>query len=288
METKISVEDLFKSYGNNHVLKGISFGVEQGEIFALLGANGAGKTTTLECMEGIRKCDSGKIEIKGKTGVQLQSSSLPQNIKSMEAIRLFAKWHSSDIDNDYLARLGVVELKNKQYHQLSTGQKRRLHLALAMIGDPDIVFLDEPTAGLDVEGRISLHDEIRALQERGKTIIMASHDMAEVEELCNRIAILRDGNIAFIGTASELTQHIQGIKRVHIRLSLPVVFERLKYAKYIDDKQGYLVFQVEQLEDGIAELAALVKKGKSSIRDLKIEHPSLEQRFIDIAKGDKQ
>ena len=209
---------MIKSYGSNQVLKGISFSVEKGEIFALLGANGAGKTTTLECMEGIRKYDSGIIDIKGDIGVQLQSSSLPQNIKAYEAIKLFARWNGSEIDNDYLDRLGVLELKNKQYHEMSAGQKRRLHLALAMIGDPDIVFLDEPTAGLDVEGRISLHNEIRELQAQGKTIIMASHDMAEVEELCDRIAILRDGGIAFIGTAVELTQHIDGIKRVHVLL----------------------------------------------------------------------
>ncbi len=156
----IQITDLKKSYGNNIVLKGLAFQIKQGEIFALLGINGAGKTTALECIEGLKKYDSGKITVKGKMGIQLQSSSLPSHIKPMEAIKLFAKWNKSRIDFSMLDTLGIKEIEQKQYIQLSTGQKRRLHLALALISNPDIIFLDEPTAGLDVEGRLSLHDLI--------------------------------------------------------------------------------------------------------------------------------
>jgi ABC-2 type transport system ATP-binding protein len=210
MNAVIQVSNLSKKYGRNTVIKAISFNVGAGEIFALLGANGAGKTTTLECMEGIRKYDGGSIHVSGKMGVQLQSSSLPAGIKGMEAMRLFSKWSKVDVSPSLISAFGIDELRNKQYKDMSTGQKRRLHLALAHIGNPDIIFLDEPTAGLDVEGRVSFHDEIRKLKKQGKTIVMASHDMAEVESLCDRIVILKDGEIAFNGTASDLTkQNVQ-------------------------------------------------------------------------------
>lgn len=284
MNTVINVENLKKSYGQNHVLKGISFSVEKGEVFALLGTNGAGKTTALECLEGIRNYDDGIITIQGKVGVQLQSSSLTKNIKVMEAIRLFTKWNGVAIDMKYLERLGVAPLKNKRYGELSTGQKRRLHLVLAMIGNPDIVFLDEPTAGLDVEGRVTLHDEIRLMKSQGKTIIMASHDMAEVEELCDRIAILKDGEIAFIGTANELTEHIQGVHRIQIRFSAPLEVAKLIYSIHKSEERGYFIFETESLEDSLLELASLAKKQSILIRDIKIENTTLEQRFIDIAR----
>lgn len=184
MNRAIQVSGLRKSYGSHAVLKGLDLQIEKGEIFSLLGVNGAGKTTTLECIEGLRKYDSGTIIVNGKTGIQLQSSSLPAHIKPMEAVKLFAKWNRAKIDCSMLNALGIKEIEKKQYAQLSTGQKRRLHLALALISNPDIIFLDEPTAGLDVEGRLSLHEQIRKLKSQGKTIVLASHDMAEVETLC--------------------------------------------------------------------------------------------------------
>lgn len=193
MNEAIIINNLKKSYGTNIVLNGLDFCVQQGEIFALLGINGAGKTTSLECIEGLRKYDSGNITINGKMGIQLQSASLPEHIKPLEAIKLFAKWNKTTLDKATLDALGIYEFMKKEYYQLSTGQKRRLHLALALTRNPDILFLDEPTAGLDVEGRLSLHEQIRQLKAMGKTIILASHDMTEVENLCDRIAILSGG-----------------------------------------------------------------------------------------------
>ncbi|MDE6690933.1 MAG: ABC transporter ATP-binding protein [Clostridia bacterium] len=205
MDNIIEIKDLRKSYGANAVLKGINLTVRSGEIMALLGVNGAGKTTTLECVEGLRSYDSGTVTVNGKIGIQLQSSALPAHIKPMEAVKLFAKWHKTALDGDMLKALGIDGLTKKKYADLSTGQKRRLHLALALIGNPDIIILDEPTAGLDVEGRVSLHEQIRALKSQGKTIILATHDMAEVEDLCDRIAVLTDGEIVFVGTVDEFT-----------------------------------------------------------------------------------
>ena len=160
MSEAIKISSLTKSYGTHIVLNGLDFCIHQGEIFALLGVNGAGKTTSLECIEGLRKYDSGSIIINGIMGIQLQSASLPEHIKPLEAVKLFAKWNKASPDKKTLDALGIYEFAKKQYCQLSTGQKRRLHLALALTRNPDILFLDEPTAGLDVEGRLSLHEQI--------------------------------------------------------------------------------------------------------------------------------
>lgn len=284
MSVAIEVDSLTKSYGTNNVIKGISFTVNHGEIFGLLGINGAGKTTTLECIEGIRKYDSGNIMVEGRVGVQLQSSSLPPNIRAIEAINLFSKWNKVPVDLDSIFAFGLDGLKKKQYKEMSTGQKRRLHLALAMIGNPDIIFLDEPTAGLDVEGRVSLHNEIRKMKQQGKTIIMASHDMAEVESLCDRIAILRNGTIAFYGTASELTLEIGEQSRIYIKTSAPIKIQKLNESCYEGEEHGYLLFNSKSIGNALMELLTIAKQQQITIFDVKIERATLEQRFMDIVK----
>jgi ABC-2 type transport system ATP-binding protein len=283
MNNVIEVSNLIKKYGENTVIDAISFNVNKGEIFGLLGANGAGKTTTLECIEKLRSYNSGTIQVNGKIGVQLQSSSLPENITVLEAFKLFCKWNNANEDLELLNKLGMKDLKNKQYASMSTGQKRRLHLALALIGSPDIIFLDEPTAGVDVEGRVALHDEIRNLKANGKTIIMASHDMAEVEELCDRIAILKTGKIAFIGTPIELTS-IYLEEKVYIKTSEKIEIQEFKYSKYIELKEEYYVFKTDTISDSLLELLTYLKENNNKVLDLKIERESLEHRFIQIAK----
>lgn len=241
--------------------------IEKGEIFALLGVNGAGKTTMLECIEGLREYDSGTIVVDGKMGIQLQSSSLPAHIKPMEAVKLFAKWNRTKMDDTILNGLGVKEMGKKQYSQLSTGQKRRLHLALALIGNPDIIFLDEPTAGLDIEARLLLHKQIRMLKSQGKTIILASHDMGEVETLCDRIAILNNGNIVFCGTASELTNQIGK-----------------KYFIHLKTEQGDSTFETDHIEDTLISLLGDLKQKKIHVLDIKVDRGTLEQHFIEMAR----
>ncbi len=270
MSIAVRVNNLVKNYGANSVIKGISFEVRQGEIFAFLGTNGAGKTTTLECIEGLRGYDSGKIDISGKVGVQLQSASLPANIKAIEAIRLFSKWNRSGVDTHLLTAFGIDEIKNKQYKDMSVGQKRRLHLALALIGNPDIIILDEPTAGLDVEGRVALHEEIRKLKAAGKTIIMASHDMAEVESLCDRIAILKDGKLAFMGTAGELTAHIGVSCTIHIKT-----------------EKGVNTFTSDNITETLLTELSRYKQEHITVLDVKVEKATLEERFIAIARGNE-
>lgn len=266
MRDAIQVRGLTKSYGGCRVLKECSLQVGAGEIFALLGVNGAGKTTLLECMEGLRKYDAGSVETKGKAGVQLQSSSLPAHMKPIEAARLFAKWNKTEIDGQLLEALGVREFAKTQYAKLSTGQKRRLHLALALTGNPDILFLDEPTAGLDVEGRAFLHRQIRQLKAQGKTILLASHDMAEVEDLCDRIAILSQGEILFSGTVAELNAKAGK-----------------QYVIQIETSQGKQKIEAQHIGDSLLSLLTEYKEKGISVLDIQIHRGTLEQHFLKIA-----
>ena len=167
-----------------------------------------------------------------------------------------------------LASLGIQELAKKQYADLSTGQKRRLHLALALISDPDIIFLDEPTAGLDVEGRSSLHDQIRKLKAQGKTIVLASHDMAEVESLCDRIAILNDGNLAYLGTVAQLTAKIGK-----------------RYAIRITTGRGAETYHSDHIAETLLELLEELKRQGIAVLDIEIDRGTLEQDFLEIARG---
>jgi ABC-2 type transport system ATP-binding protein len=269
MNEAIKISNLTKSYGTHAVLKGLNFCVQQGEIFGLLGINGAGKTTSLECIEGLRKYDSGNITINGIMGIQLQSASLPKYMKALEAVKLFAKWNKTSLDRATLDTLGIYELAKKPYYQLSTGQKRRLHLALALTRNPDILFLDEPTAGLDVEGQISLHEQIRQLKSIGKTIILSSHDMAEVENLCDRIAILSGGKIAFIGTVEQLFETIGK----HYNIT-------------IQTDNGAEKYESENIGNFLLSLLVQYKEKGETITDIKIDRGSLEQHFIKIARGE--
>ncbi len=263
----ICVRNLSKRYGDRTVLHGVNFQVEHGEIFALLGVNGAGKTTTLECVEGLQRYDGGSVVLHGRIGVQLQSATLPAYIRPMEAVRLFALWNKVPISQQMLDALGIGALGKTPYRALSTGQRRRLHLALALVADPEILFLDEPTAGLDVEARLALHTLIRNLRACGKTIVLASHDMAEVESLCDRIAILQSGAIVFDGTPDELT--LQVGRQYHIRVRTALGLREI------------------ESEDVAADLSALLADCQShhlSILDIQVGRGTLEQHFLRLTQ----
>ena len=202
MKDAIKISGLKKSYGSNMVLRGLDFQIKQGEIFALLGVNGAGKTTTLECIEGLRKYDEGTIVVNGKTGIQLQSSSLPAHIKPMEAIKLFAKWNHTHIDDVMLKALGIKEIEESQYIELSTGQKRRLHLALALISNPDVIFLDEPTAALDPIAESEIYSDFHRIVQ-DKTALFISHRLSACR-FSKDIIVFCDGRIVQQGNHEML------------------------------------------------------------------------------------
>jgi len=295
MSVALSVNNLEKNYGDFKALKGISFEVNEGEIFGLLGANGAGKSTTLECIEGVKSFQSGNIEVFGQSiskssdynkfiGVQLQSTSLQNNITVLEAMKFFCKWQKIEVRTDLLDEFGLKQQYKKQYSSLSTGQKRRLHLALAIANNPKILILDEPTAGLDVEGRVSLHNEIRRLKANGVTIILASHDMAEVELLCDRIAIIVNGEIRVMGTARDIISEGDKDKKILVKTLNNSLLNHARFtqSKITEKSESYITLLSTDIAESLSEIISLVKGSKDVIVDLKVEGLSLEERFIEV------
>jgi ABC-2 type transport system ATP-binding protein len=295
-ENVILVEDFTKKYGDFTAVDGISFSVSKGEVFGLLGPNGAGKTSTLESLEGLRNADAGKLLIAGvdpakdgrqlrnRIGVQLQSSGLPDSITVSEAMKFFSSYHGTPVDEELIDRMGLREKVDTQYFQLSTGQKRRLALALAIAHHPDVLFLDEPTAGLDVPSRNELHKLINELKQDGTTILLATHDMAEAEELADRIAILLDGKIAAAGTPMEVTATGRGLTKVSVRvegssLEGPVVFPGVAQSLVKDE---YRVYYSTDIGPTVSAIIGRVQGANDRLIDLRVERPSLEDRFLEI------
>jgi ABC-2 type transport system ATP-binding protein len=214
----IAVRDLRKSYGAYEALRGVSFEIEEGEVFGLLGPNGAGKTTTIEILEGYRTRDGGEVDVLGfdperaasvfreRIGVVLQQSQLWPNLTVAETHRMFAGYyeHPRNVD-EVIALVGLNEKRDARVKTLSGGQKRRLDLGVALVGDPDLVFLDEPTTGFDPAARRAAWDMIRSLRSLGKTILLTTHYLDEAEQLADRLAVLREGVIIQEGTPAELT-----------------------------------------------------------------------------------
>lgn len=293
----IQVKDLKKRYGKNEILKGVSFDVKENEIFGLLGPNGAGKTTTLECMEGLRKFDNGIISICGKSpqkassehliGVQLQSSSLPSGINVKDAMTLFCTWNGISPRIDLLETFELNGMLKKTYKELSTGQKRKLHLALALSHKPKVLFLDEPTAGLDVQARVGLHSEIKKLRQQGVTIILASHDMAEVAALCDRIGILVNGKIRKIGTPNEIVLEVKRETIIKVKIDGKIDSNRLSALIPVNEVNGYYFYKTENILDGLENLIVYIKQERLSLIDLVLDKPTLEERYVEISKGEE-
>ena len=218
MSTAVAVSELRKAYGEVEAVRDISFEIASGEIFGLLGPNGAGKTTTVEILEGYRKRDAGSVTVLGldparagdswreQIGVVLQSSAMYQTLSVAESLALFAGYFERPRDVDEVVQLiGLEEKRDARVRTLSGGQRRRLDLGLALVGDPDLLFLDEPTTGFDPQARRRAWESISSLRSLGKTILLTTHYLDEAERLCDRVAVLRDGRIAAIGRPGELT-----------------------------------------------------------------------------------
>lgn len=296
--TVIEVKDFRKTYGSFVAVDNISFEVRHGEIFGLLGPNGAGKTSTLECLEGLRAPNGGTLRVAGidpvsqsrklrnLIGVQLQSAGLPESITPDEAMKFFCAYHNVAPRFDLLDRLGLAEKRNSQFYELSTGQQRRLSLALAIAHNPQVLFLDEPTAGLDVATRVELHGIMRELQASGTTIILATHDMAEAEQMSDRVAILLQGKIAKSGTPMEITATGAGLTKISVRtqgsslsgITFPAVSQHLA-------KDDYSIYFSSDIGPTVSGIITHIEAQGDTLVDLRVERPSLEDRFLEITSA---
>lgn len=293
----ISVHNFRKTYGTVVAVEDVTFEVFQGEIFGLLGPNGAGKTTTLESLEGIRKSDSGLLRILGVDperdvrrldnliGVQLQTSGLPANMTVEEAMRFFCAYHDAEPSYGLLDRLGLGEKRRSQYHQLSTGQQRRLALALAVAHNPPVIILDEPTAGLDVASRTELHQIMQEQKEQGVTILLATHDMAEAEKMTDRVAILLNGKVLTVGTPRELTATGSGYTKVSVRTEADLLINNqveFPCAEKSLVKEEYAIFFSTDPGPTVTAILDYIKEQADRLVDLRVERPSLEERFLEL------
>jgi len=273
----ISVTDLGKSYGDFQALRGISFDIREGEVFGLLGPNGAGKTTTVEILEGYRRRDAGSIDVLGfdpqrfelgfreRIGVVLQQSQLLPNLTVAETHRIFGGYYEEPRDIDeVIALVGLADKRDARVRTLSGGQKRRLDLGLALVGDPDLVFLDEPTTGFDPAARRIAWDMIRSLRSLGKTVLLTTHYLDEAQELCDRVAVLREGLIVRIGTPAEL-------RGTSLETEI----------RYREDGQDVVVRTLEPTRV-LNELTAEALAAGRELEGLEVRRPTLEDVYLEL------
>jgi ABC-2 type transport system ATP-binding protein len=301
-EPIIAVEGLFKTYVSNGVaveaVRGLSFSVQEGEVFGLLGPNGAGKTTTVEILEGMRTPDRGTARVCGldpekagsafkqKIGAVLQSTSLPDKLRVKEALDLFANFYTSRADTEsLLRRFQLEEKRNAFYSQLSGGQKQRLALAMALVNNPQVVFLDEPTAGLDPQVRREIYDIIEELRKDKKTVLITTHYIEEAERLCDRVAIVDYGRIIKTGTPRELKHSSAGTTRIEVRLARPLtngVLSTLEGVADCRDFDGTYVLHSTLPPRTIVALVKQLEAENNELQSLEMFSPSLEDVFIEL------
>ncbi len=296
----ISVRGLRKSYGTFEAVRGISFEVHAGEVFGLLGPNGAGKTTTVEILEGLRQRSSGETivlgydpgletrAIKDRIGVCLQATNLPEKIKVHEALSLFAAFYTRNTDRDkLLERLQLTDKRNEYYSKLSGGQKQRVALALALVNDPQLLFLDEPTTGLDPQVRLEIHGLIQELRDAKRSILLTTHYIEEAERLCDRVAIIDEGQIIEIGTPREIQQRTIGQSRIEIRCeqALPATeldsFLNAEKHSFSDDRKSLTVHSTHPART-IVELVKWIDLHGIELADIHLKRPTLEDVFIEL------
>ena len=296
----ISVRGLRKSYGTFEAVRGISFEVRAGEVFGLLGPNGAGKTTTVEILEGLRQRSSGETivlgydpgletrEIKDRIGVCLQATNLPDKIRVHEALSLFASFYSRNADcGKLLERLQLADKRNEYYSKLSGGQKQRVALALALVNEPQLLFLDEPTTGLDPQVRLEIHGLIQELRDANRSILLTTHYIEEAERLCDRVAIIDEGEIIEIGTPREIQQRTLGHSRIEIRCEQPLPETELnsfinseKHA-FTEDRKSLTVESTRPART-IVDLVKWIDQHGIDLADIHLKRPTLEDVFIEL------
>jgi ABC-2 type transport system ATP-binding protein len=279
----VSVRGLTKSYGDFEALKGIDFELRAGEVFGLLGPNGAGKTTTIEILEGYRRRDAGEVEVLGsdpataglrwrqRIGVVLQSSAMYENLTVEEHLAQFAGYyeHARPVD-EVIGLIGLEDKRHNRARRLSGGQRRRLDLGLALVGDPELIFLDEPTTGFDPGARRRAWDTIRSLSALGKTILLTTHYLDEVEQLADRVAVLREGRIVASGTVQELVGGAPATEIRYRRNGEVVVLETAEPTRVLNELTAAAMARGEELEA------------------LEVRRPSLEEVYLSLVDKEQE
>jgi ABC-2 type transport system ATP-binding protein len=301
----VAVQSLTKHYGALAAVKGIDFEIRTGEVFGLLGPNGAGKTTTVEILEGLRTRTAGRVSVLGvdpgrdarglkdRIGVCLQATRLSDKITVAEALRLFASLYSRQVDGGaLLKRLQLWDKRNDHYGKLSGGQKQRLALALALVNDPQMLFLDEPSTGLDPQARHEIHQLVQEWRAERRTILLTTHYIEEAERLCDRVAIIDEGRIIAMGTPAEVQARTVGTSRIEIRVS-PALPEcrvegsqvpTLTEADHVQvslDRQTVIV-STHHPARALVELVKWVDQHGFELVDVQLKRPTLEDVFIEL------
>jgi ABC-2 type transport system ATP-binding protein len=279
----VSVHGLTKSYGEFEALKGVDFELRAGEVFGLLGPNGAGKTTTIEILEGYRRRDGGEVQVlgvdpanagldwRGRIGVVLQSSAVYENLTVAEQLAQFAGYYERPRPVDeVIGLIGLEEKRDARARRLSGGQRRRLDLGLALVGDPELIFLDEPTTGFDPGARRRAWETIRSLSALGKTILLTTHYLDEVEQLADRVAVLREGRVVASGTVQEL---VGGAAATEIRYR----------------RNGeVVVVETEEPTRVLHELTAAAIRRGEELDGLEVRRPSLEEVYLSLTQAEPE
>ena len=293
----ISVRNIRKAYGRTVAVDDVSFDVRQGEIFGLIGPNGAGKTTTMECVEGVRAIDRGSISVLGldpyrqvrqlqdRIGVQLQSAQLQKRIKVREAVDLWATLYSRHLDTSVLLeQLGLTEKRDAWFMTLSGGQKQRLFIALALVNDPEVVFLDELTTGLDPQARRAIWDLVRGIRDRGKTVFLTTHLMEEAERLCDRVALIEHGRLVDVDTPAALVQRYCPARTIVVDTAHPgaaELFRRLERVTAVAETDGRLTIEGTG-EDLVTDVIDCLAEHRIKVAGFRTITPTLEDVFLEL------
>ena len=299
MNTVVKVEGLHKAYSETVAVDTMSFEVQEGEIFGMVGPNGAGKTTTIECLEGLRKPDQGQVTVLGvdpqhdahflhlHCGMQLQQSNLPERMKVWEALDLYSSFYPKAASwEELLVQLGLEEKRNAPFAKLSGGQKQRLFIALALLPDPQLIFLDELTTGLDPQARHAIWDLITQVRSRGKTILLTTHYMEEAERLCDRVAILDHGRIVALDTPEQLIRNLGGEERIVFSVDgkLPPEFEdSVRQIGQLEVQGERVTVHGETSQASLVyDVVSLLARLNIRFRNLRTEQPTLEDVFLKL------
>jgi len=293
----VHVSGIRKTYGSTVAVDDVSFDVRQGEIFGLIGPNGAGKTTTMECVEGLRKPDRGTISVlsldprrdaralQNRVGVQLQQAQLQKRIKVWEAVDLWASLYPRAVNGGaLLERLGLADKRNAWFMTLSGGQKQRLFIALALIHDPEVVLLDELTTGLDPQARRAIWDMVRAIRERGKTVLLTTHLMEEAERLCDRVAIIERGRVIDSGTPDDLVRRHCPEQTVSVSTADPEARSRFAGIAGLESVQqeGARFTLRGRSEDFVTDVIHCISEHRIRVTEFRSERSNLEDVFLKL------